>query len=70
MIPSMAHPRKPDCGHVRKFAGPWAQSVLDPVMIRCSIVLFKDNAFLGTSPHESVLLAGSLPLLVVGRALF
>ena len=26
-----------------------------------SIVLFKDNAFLGTSAHESVTLAGSLP---------
>ena len=39
---------------MNKFAGPLAQSVLDPVMIRCSIVLFKDNAFLRTSAHESV----------------
>ena len=52
-----------------KFAGPCAQGVLDPVMIPCPMslgcavlfVLFKDNAFLGTSAHESVLLAGYLP---------
>ena len=52
-----------------KFAGPCAQGVLDPVIVPCpmshgcsglidSIVLFKDNAFLGTSAHESVTLAG------------
>ena len=48
-----------------KFAGPCAQGVLDPVIVPrpmslgCtgwidSIVLFEDNAFLGTSAHESV----------------
>ena len=52
-----------------KFAGPCAQGVLDtvivprPMSLGCSglidsIVLFKDNAFLGTSAHESVTLAG------------
>ena len=52
-----------------KFGGPCAQGVLDPVIVPCpmslgcsglidSIVLFKDNAFLGTSAHESVPLAG------------
>ena len=55
-----------------KFAGACTQGVLDPVMILCpmslgcaglidSIVLFKDNAFLGTSAHESVTSAGYLP---------
>ena len=62
-----------------EFAGPLAQGVLDPVIVPCpmshgcaglidSIVLLKDNAFLGTSAHESVLLpatcrrpAGYLP---------
>ena len=54
-----------------KFAGPCAQGVLDtvivprPMSLGCSglidsIVLFKDNAFLGTSAHESVTLAGYL----------
>ena len=51
-----------------EFAGPCAQGVLDPVMIPCPMslgcyvlfVLFKDNAFLGTSAHESVLPVGSL----------
>ena len=53
------------------FAGPCAQGVLDtvivprPMSLGCSglidsIVLFKDNAFLGTSAHESVPLAGYL----------
>ena len=53
---------------VYQFAGPLAQGVLDPVIIPCPmslgcavlIVLFKDNAFLGTSAHESVLTAGYL----------
>ena len=55
-----------------EFAGPCAQGVLDPVIVPrpmslgCtglidSIVLFKDNAFLGTSAHESVLPASYLP---------
>ena len=55
-----------------QFAGPCAQGVLDTVIVPCpmslgcsglidSIVLFKDNAFLGTSAHESVPLAGSPP---------
>ena len=50
---------------IPKFAGPCAQGVLDTVIIPlshvpglccfvCSIILFKDNAFLGTSGHESV----------------
>ena len=64
------------CG---KFAGPCAQGVLDPVIILCPmslgcavlIVLIKDNAFLGTSAHESVPLAGYSPatcrLLAVSR---
>ena len=51
-----------------KFAGPCAQGVLDPLMIPCPMslgcaglfVLFKDNAFLGTSAHESVITAGYL----------
>ena len=51
------------------FAGPCAQGVLDSVMIPCPMslgrpglfVLFKDNAFLGTSTYESVPLAGYLP---------
>ena len=55
-----------------KFAGPCAQGVLDTVIVPCpmslgctglidSTVLFKDNAFLGTSAHESVTLVGYLP---------
>ena len=55
-----------------KFTGPCAQSVLDLVMILCPlsqgdsglvdrIAPVKDNAFLGTSADESVLLAGYLP---------
>ena len=54
---------------IPKFAGPCAQSVLDPVIVPCPMslgcsvlfVLIKDNAFLGTSTHESVTLAGYLP---------
>ena len=56
----------------KEIAGPCAQGVLDPVIVprpmsHCcaglidSIVLFKDNAFLGTSAHESVTPAGYLP---------
>ena len=67
---------------VIEFAGPCAQGVLDPVIVACpmscsglidSIVLFKDNAFLGTSAHESMLPVGSLlapcRIIVVGRDL-
>ena len=58
--------------------------MLDPVIVPCpmshgcaglidSIVLFKDNAFLGTSAHESVPLVGYLlatcAIAVVGRDL-
>ena len=56
----------------KEFAGPCAQGVLDPLMIPrpmshgCAglidpIVQFKDNAFLGTSAHESVPPASYLP---------
>ena len=56
---------------INEFAGPCAQGVLDTVIVPCpmslgctglidSIVLLKDNAFLGTSAHESVTLAGYL----------
>ena len=66
------------------FAWPCAQGVLDPLIVPCpmslgcsglidSIVLFKDNAFLGTSAHESVPLVGYLLatcwIVVVGRDL-
>ena len=52
-----------------KFAGPCAQGVLDTVIVPRPMslgrprlfVLFKDNAFLGTSAHERVPLAGSSP---------
>ena len=62
-----------------EIAGPCAQGVLDSVMIPCPMslgrpglfVLIKDYAFLGTSTHESVPLAGYLPatrrLLAVSR---
>ena len=61
-----------------QFAGPCAQGVLDtvivprPMSLGCtglidSIVLFKDNAFLGTSAHESVTPAGYLLIPVVCR---
>ena len=48
---------------------PCAQGVLDPVIVPRPMsqgrpglfVLSKDNAFLGTSTHESVPLAGYLP---------
>ena len=54
---------------MKKSAGPCAQGVLDtvivprPMSLGCSglFVLIKENAFLGTSAHESVPLAGSLP---------
>ena len=57
--------------HALKLAGTRAQGMLDLVMVPCpmslgcagltdSLVLFKDNAFLGTSAHESVTLAGYL----------
>ena len=49
-----------------KFAGPCAQGVLDPVIVPRPMShgrsvlfdLFEDNAFIGTSAHESVPLAG------------
>ena len=65
----------------KEFAGPCAQGVLDtvivprPMSLGCAglFVLFKDNAFLGTSAHESVLTAGYSPatrrIPVVGRDL-
>ena len=57
----------------KKIAGPCAQGVLDPVIVPCPmslgcaglidpIIIFKDNAFLGTSAHESVAPAGYLLL--------
>ena len=65
----------------QQFAGPCAQGVLDTVIVPRPMslgrpglfVLFKDNAFLGTSAHESVPLVGySLAtrwIIVVGRDL-
>ena len=64
----------------KMFAGPCAQGVLDPIIVPrpmplgCAglidpIVQFKDNAFLRTSAHESVPLAGYLPFLVADREL-
>ena len=67
-----------------KYAGPCAKCLLDPVIVACPmslgcaglidpIVRFKDNAFLGTAAHESVLPVGysaaTCWILVVGRAL-
>ena len=54
---------------IYQFAGPCAQGVLDPAIVPCFMSLgcaalsvpFKDNAFLGTSAHESVLFAGYPP---------
>ena len=52
-----------------KFAGPCAQGMLDPAIVPHPMsvgrpglfVLFKDNAFLRASAHESVPLVGYLP---------